>query len=78
MAAYNRITPEIAAQLRDVAGDKRFYQGAEVDPNYGHDEMPIYGRHIPDAAVGGKIMAVITVPVLRPRLSAVCGPAAGK
>ena len=50
MAVYNKITPEIAEQLRAVVG-KRFYVGGEVDPNYSHDEMPIYGKYMPEAAV---------------------------
>ena len=49
MATYNRITPEIAAQLRAVVGN-RFYEQGGVDPNYSHDEMPIYGKYMPDAA----------------------------
>ena len=51
MAAYNSITPEIAAQLRAVVGDKRYFEKGDVDPNYSHDEMPIYGRHMPEAAI---------------------------
>ena len=47
---YNRITPEIAAQLRAVVG-KRYYEMDGVDPNYSHDEMPIYGKYMPEAAV---------------------------
>ena len=50
MAAYSKITPEIAEQLRAVVG-KRFCVGGEVDPNYSHDEMPIYGKYMPEAAV---------------------------
>ena len=48
---YNKITPEIAARLRACVGEGRFYVKDEIDPNYSHDEMPIYGRHMPDAAV---------------------------
>ena len=51
MASYNKLTPEIAAQLRAVVGERRFFVGEAVDPNYGHDEMPIYGKHLPEAAV---------------------------
>ncbi len=51
MTSYNRITPEIAARLRAAVGPGRFFLGEEVDPNYGHDEMPIYGKHVPEAAV---------------------------
>lgn len=48
---YNKITPEIAARLRACVGEGRFYVKDEIDQNYSHDEMPIYGKHMPDAAV---------------------------
>ena len=48
---YNKITPEIAARLRACVGEGRFYVKDEIDPNYSHDEMPIYGKYMPDAAV---------------------------
>ena len=51
MASYNRITAEVAAQLRAAVGEGRFFLNGEVDPNYSHDEMPIYGKYMPDAAV---------------------------
>ena len=51
MATYNRITPEIAAQLKAVVGEKRFFEGESIDPNYAHDEMPIYGKYYPEVAV---------------------------
>ena len=51
MASYNRITAEVAAQLRAAVGEGRFFLNEEVDPNYSHDEMPIYGKYMPDAAV---------------------------
>ena len=51
MATYNRITPEIAEQLKAVVSERRFFTGADIDPNYSHDEMPIYGKFMPDAAV---------------------------
>ena len=51
MATYNKITPEIAQQLKDVVGERRFFSGEDIDPNYSRDEMPIYGKYMPDAAV---------------------------
>ena len=51
MATYNRITPEIAGQLKAVVGEKRFFEGENIDPNYSHDEMPIYGKYYPEVAV---------------------------
>ncbi len=49
MKDYNSITPAIAEQLRAVVGEKRFYTGAGIDPNFSHDEMPIYGKVMPEA-----------------------------
>ena len=51
MATYNKITPEIAQRLKAVVGAARFFAGEVIDPNYAHDEMPIYGKYMPDAAV---------------------------
>ncbi len=51
MAKFNQITPEIAEQLKAVVGEKRFFAGDAVDPNYSHDEMPIYGKYYPEVAV---------------------------
>ena len=51
MVTYNRITPEIAAQLKAVVGEKRFFEGESIDANYAHDEMPIYGKYYPEVAV---------------------------
>ena len=51
MAAYNKITPEIAEELKAVVGERRFFEKEGIDPNYSHDEMPIYGKFMPDAAV---------------------------
>ena len=51
MATYNKITPEIADRLKAVVGEKRFAAGEAVDPNYSHDEMPIYGKFFPEVTV---------------------------
>ena len=51
MSRYGKITPVIAAQLSAVVGSKRFYQGRDMDPNFSHDEMPIYGKYMPDAVI---------------------------
>ena len=51
MATYNKITPEIAQRLKAVVGAARFFAGEDIDPNYAHDEMPIYGKYMPGAAV---------------------------
>ena len=49
MAQYNAVTPEIAEKLKAIVGAKRFFMGDDIDPNYSHDEMPIYGRKLPEA-----------------------------
>ena len=49
MAQYNRITPEIAVKLKAIVGESRFFMGEEIDSNYSHDEMPIYGVKMPEA-----------------------------
>lgn len=47
---YETLTPELIAQLQAIAPG-RVFVGEEVSEDYSHDEMPIYGKRIPDAAV---------------------------
>ena len=49
MATYNKLTPETAEQLRAVVGARRFSAGEHVKEEYSHDEMPIYGKALPEA-----------------------------
>jgi len=49
MSNYNKLTEELSAQLRDIVGAGRFTAGEAVNPDYSHDEMPIYGTHMPEA-----------------------------
>ena len=49
MAQYNKLTPELAEKLKEIVGENRFFMGDDIDPNYSHDEMPIYGSKLPDA-----------------------------
>lgn len=49
MAVYNKLTDETAERLRAVVGEGRFKRGAAVNPDYSHDEMPIYGEYFPEA-----------------------------
>ena len=46
---YNKLTPALAAELRSLLGEKRFQYGDSVKESYSHDEMPIYGRFMPEA-----------------------------
>ena len=50
MAPYAPVTPEILTQLEAIVPG-RVTAGEEVNPDYGRDEMPIYGVHLPEAAV---------------------------
>lgn len=48
--AYNRVTPEIAAQLAAIAPG-RVKTGEEISPDYCRDEMPIYGTGLPELSI---------------------------
>ncbi|MCH3971400.1 MAG: FAD-binding protein [Oscillospiraceae bacterium] len=50
MANYNSITPEILAELQKAAPG-HVVTGADVNPDYARDEMPIYGSHMPDISI---------------------------
>lgn len=50
MPTYGSVTPDFLAQLEAIAPG-RVTAGEEVNPDYGRDEMPIYGVHLPEAAV---------------------------
>ena len=49
MTKYKKVTPEIAAQLQAIVGAKRFFAGDAVKDDFSHDEMPIYGKYMPEA-----------------------------
>ena len=49
MANYTRLNPALAEELRAIVGPARFQYGKAVKEEYSHDEMPIYGRHMPEA-----------------------------
>ena len=46
---YNKVTPEIIEQIKNVA--QYVYTGADINPDYAKDEMPIYGTNMPEVAV---------------------------
>ena len=46
---YNKLTPALADELRQLLGEKRFQYGDGVKEAYSHDEMPIYGKVMPEA-----------------------------
>ena len=49
MAHYKKLTPALAEELRAIVGEGRFQLGEAVREEYSHDEMPIYGRRMPEA-----------------------------
>lgn len=49
MPNYEKLTPEVAEELKAAVGEKRFQMSPAVNPDYAHDEMPIYGRYLPEA-----------------------------
>ena len=48
MANYNKLTPELLEQLKNIVGADRFQAGEDINPDYAHDEMPIYGKYMPE------------------------------
>jgi glycolate oxidase len=50
MANYNPVTPEIIAEL-EKAAPGHVVTGADVNPDYSRDEMPIYGTRMPDVSI---------------------------
>ena len=50
MTPYNPVTPEILAQLDQIVPG-RVVSGADVNPDYAKDAMPIYGTRLPEASV---------------------------
>lgn len=49
MPSYSKLSAETAEVLRSVLGEQRFLFGRQVKEEYSHDEMPIYGRYMPEA-----------------------------
>ncbi len=49
MAQYNELTPELIEQLKAIVGDDNCHVGDDISEDYSHDEMPIYGTHMPEA-----------------------------
>lgn len=47
---YKALTAEVLEQLK-AAVPGRVHAGAEINEDYSHDEMPLYGTRIPDAVV---------------------------
>ena len=50
MRTYQEITPEILAKLQQAAPG-HVYTGDEINEDYSHDEMQLYGSHMPDVLI---------------------------
>jgi glycolate oxidase len=50
MASYNKVTPELVEALKKVA-PSRVFVGGDINEDYAHDEMPIYGSTAPEVVV---------------------------
>ncbi|WP_411677013.1 FAD-binding oxidoreductase [Caproicibacter sp.] len=50
MPNYHQVTPEIIAEL-EKAAPGRVVTGADVNPDYSKDEMPIYGVRMPEVSI---------------------------
>ena len=50
MIEYNPITPDVLEALREISG-KRVITGEDINPDYTHDDMPIYGIGMPEATI---------------------------
>lgn len=44
---YNSVTQELIEKLKEAAPGHVFV-GDEISEDYAHDEMPVYGKHMPD------------------------------
>jgi len=47
---YNKVTPEIIAKLEEITPG-RVIVGEDINPDYGKDEMPIYGTKMPEVSI---------------------------
>ena len=51
MAEYNQLTSELIAELENIVGGDNCLTGEDINEDYAHDEMPIYGTRMPDVVV---------------------------
>ena len=64
MCAYGKVTPEIVEKFKEIAPG-RVYVGEEINDDFTHDEMSIYGKAMPEAVVDAltteEIAAVVKI-----------------
>lgn len=46
---YNKLSSQIKEELSALLGERRFLTGEDINADYSHDEMPIYGKYPPEA-----------------------------
>lgn len=51
MVEYNELTDELVAELAAIVGEDNCLTGGDINEDYSHDEMLIYGTRMPDAVV---------------------------
>ena len=49
-ASYGKVTPELVEKFKEIAPG-RVYVGEEINDDFTHDEMSIYGKAMPEAVV---------------------------
>lgn len=49
-AAYNKVTPELIQQFKQIVPGK-VHEKEDMNEDYFHDEMPIYGKGIPEVVI---------------------------
>ena len=47
---YNKVTPELVAEFKKIVPGKVHVNG-DINDDYSHDEMPIYGKGMPDVVI---------------------------
>ena len=56
---HQHLTPELMEQLSAVAPG-RVFTGSDINVDYSHDEMPIYGKAMPATATCTSTAAAMT------------------
>ena len=68
MPEYNKLSPQIARQLCHIVGERRFQYGDQVKPEYSHDEMPIYGKYLPEAVCLPETTEEVSEIIVKPEI----------
>ena len=50
MSQYNKVTPELIEQFRQIAPNRVSVNG-DINDDFTHDEMPIYGKACPEVVI---------------------------